>query len=249
MLTYKSTSFEIKYLHTEYDDILLNGKSIEIIEINGIEALNKSNFIEFINDCNIKFIIYKISSKELLLKKKLSEIGFYYVTSTVQLYEFNLLEKSYINNSNLFICEKNRDENFLIIKKLMLENFYHGKFYEDFNLNYLSNQRQNLVLNNLYKDSLNNFVVINNEINFPVGYFIHKKNSKYQELIFAGLNKEIFELGLGDKVWNKFHFYLKSISIEKTHTSISLSNIGILNIYSKLGYTFKYLKEHYHYVI
>ena len=55
-------------------------------------------------------------------------------------------------------------------------------------------------------------------------------------------NKEIFELGLGDKIWNKFHLYLKENLIEKTHTSISISNIGVLNIYSKLGYTFKNIK-------
>ena len=167
----------------------------------------------------------------------------------MQLYEFNLLDKSYINNSDITICEDNRDQNFSIIKKLMLENFNHGKFYEDFNLNYLSHERQDLILNNLYKDSLNNFVLIKNESNTPLGYFIHKKNNKYQELIFAGLNKEIFEFGLGDKIWNKFHFYLKSNLIEKTHTSISMTNIGVLNIYSKLGYTFKNIKEHYHYII
>jgi hypothetical protein len=246
---YKNVGFEIKYLHTEYDDILLNGKTIEIIDINGIDILNKINFIEFINDCKIKFIIYKIPSNDLLLKKKLSEIGFYYVTSTMQLFEFNLFDKSYTNNSNLSICDDNREQNFLIIKKLMLENFNHGKFYEDFNLYYLSNERQELILHNLYNDILNNFVVIRNESNTPLGYFIHKKELKYQELIFAGINKEIFELGLGDKIWNKFHFYLKSNLIEKTHTSISMSNIGVLNIYSKLGYTFKNIKEHYHYII
>ena len=98
--------------------------------------------------------------------------------------------------------------------------------------------------NNLSKSS---FVVIKNQFDIPLGYFIHKKANKFQELVFAGLNANFIEIGLGDKIWNKFHYFLKSKFIDKTQTSISISNIGVLNIYSKLGYTFKNIKEHYHF--
>ena len=70
----------------------------------------------------------------------------------------------------------------------------------------------------------------------------------YTEAIFAGIDHSIksqFDGYLNLQAFHKYLFTTEKINYIKT--SITLSNLGVLNIYNKLNYSFYNVKEDYHF--
>jgi hypothetical protein len=191
----------------------------------------------------------KISPSNFFLKELLYQSGFYYVTTTIDLYDTNIQTKKYPNP--LLVQTFREEKKILALKEIelmMLSNFDHGKFFEDFNLKHLALTRQEEVLSNLSRDNDVTFSLLFNHKGTAVGYFIHKSNDEFEHLIFAGTSSTELYRGIGEDVWNSFHNFIQNTGITKTKTLISLSNAGVLNIYSKLGYKFRRPLEQYHFL-
>lgn len=250
MLKFIFQDIEINYKNTKHDDVLIGGRTIEVFEFEEKNNLVISNPFELLfYSTSVAFAMIKISPANFFLKELLYRSGFYYVTTTIDLYEVNIQTKRYPNPLGVQTFTREKKTYALKeIKKMMLNNFGHGKFFEDFNLKHLAFIRQEEVLNNLSNDSDVSFSLLYNVAGKIVGYFVHKSIDDFENLIFAGTNCHELYMGIGDDVWNSFHNFLQNEGIKKTKTLISLSNTGVLNIYSRLGYKFRRPREQYHFL-
>jgi ribosomal protein S18 acetylase RimI-like enzyme len=182
---------------------------------------------------------YMIKIDPIASKKALHECGFYYCDTLLEPYctpdLFVGFQKEGIRLSNTVSLEE--------LLNICDGAFVHGRFHRDFNIDKkLADARYNLWLKDIYQTK-NFFGLI--YFDKLVG-FIGFSQSK---LILHALSEEYRGQGLAKYFWSLCCQELfKEGSVELT-SSISASNLPMLNLYTSLGFRFRKAIDYYHLLI
>ena len=216
-------------------------------EINEISCINYSNenilkellflFKEENENNNVRFSMIRIDSNDHLLKNVLQNEGFYFAETNIVLTINNLQKNDFgavlRNDLPLTIPDSN---DFDQIKHIARTSFHYSRFHEDYNFD------QNKV-----KEKYANWVEDLRLENKP--FLIYKNHNEVLSFLAYEVNNDTIDLILGGSLESKgilsyyfyasFMTYFQNIGIKKAITDISAANIGILNLYSLLNFTFK----------
>ena len=240
--------FDIDYTHTEYDDIFFDNK--KTIQINRFIVKNyniSSSFDFLMKENDIVFAYIEIDPTNVDIKNSLKISGFYYCTTTSKLMNKDISQIDYsdYDDQQYEMFMDNTNFGLTQIIKIIEGKFGWGRFYEDCNLNKHATKRMKIILTKLYDEKNINFLFARNE-NGITGFLVFEKLNTSINAIFAGINQN--NKMKGSTFWLGWHKYIfERIGIKYVKTSISLANIGVLNIYSALGYKFYQPKEDYHF--
>lgn len=214
-------------IKTPWDSIALNRPTYEIKKIN-----NKS-----ISWMKKHAGHYTLRLDSLEPKGELEALGFYYCDTLIepQCKRENLRP----TNEELFEVERLSDVDSII--SICFDNFKHDRFHKDKHIkkseadiryaNWVYDiQEKGNVLSLLYKSEL-------------VGFWAYKDES----ILLHALKKEKQGLGLSRGLWYKASSYMfQNHEFDFIKTSISASNLPVLNIYASLGFRFKKVTDVYH---
>jgi hypothetical protein len=247
-MIFEDDNLKIDYFHTEYDDFLINNGKISI-KINKLDKKNDnfvSSFLFFAETAQIGFASLEVKPDDLAKKKLLNEISFYYCNTTASLFNKNIGSIEYPQNLPDIYKDKS-NESLKKIIDITDKRFGWGRIYEDLNLYDKGHERMVLILKNILKREESNILLSKDNENI-IGFYIFENRKNYTEAIFAGIDHSIksqFDGYLNLQAFHKYLFTTEKINYIKT--SITLSNLGVLNIYNKLNYSFYNVKEDYHF--
>lgn len=129
------------------------------------------------------------------------------------------------------------------LRSIAYESFNDDRFHLDFNCPAATADRR---FENWVEELLHNNAVffdllkVNGE---TVGFMARKEN----HLILAGFSKKFQRSGLGDYLWLGSCKAVQSLGYRYTETLISVNNISVLNLYSRLGFKFRNPQYSFHY--
>jgi len=189
----------------------------------------------------------------------LQKCGFYFVEVTVaprSNLDKNLVLESFIRDQSSFIPRRYSQHNLAIcivdnddintrfsIEKIASESFTDDRFHIDPNcLNSLADIRYVNWVGDLYTNK--NVVFYTLELSGENIAFMCRNDD---HLILAGFDVNYRNSGLGDYLWLSVMQDMLDKKITQAHTSISLNNTAVLNLYARLGYKFKDTSMNYHY--
>ena len=179
---------------------------------------------------------YTVKVAPLLSKKILHEYGFYYCDTLIEPYcnpnSFVEYLKAGITISKLVSIDD--------LIKISHGAFIHGRFHKDFNLDSnLADLRYDLWLKELY-NSQNVFGLMSE--NRIAGFWGCIKN----KIVLHALSEEYRGRGMAKYFWSVACQELFSHGYQELTSSISASNISVLNLYSSLGFKFRNPVDVYH---
>lgn len=181
---------------------------------------------------------YTVKVDPLASKKILHDFGFYYCDTLIE---------PYCNQYQFVDFQK---EGICISRSISIDNlmnichgaFSHGRFHRDFNLDKnLADIRYDLWLRELY-DSQNTFGLMHHDE--IVGFWGVSKN----KILLHALSETYRGKGMAKYFWSVACKELFTEHNELT-SSISASNIPVLNLYSSLGFRFRNPLDVYHVLI
>lgn len=246
MKTFSYNQAQIDYLLTEYDDFLVKPKrSGKLIKITGSKEEIKICFQKMCNSEDLGFLYYEVKPSDIVTKILLKYLGFYYCNTTCKAFNKNI-DLMETNENELVVHEsdqKTKDQ----IKQIMTNKFGWGRIYEDIHLHDKAVNRMQMVIDKLICDP-NVIFITAKDFDKLIAYYIYVSKGKYIDAKFAGVNPNEKTNYTGKDCFRAFHKYIhEKESMNYVKTSISLSNLGILNLYSNLGYTFHSVVEDFHY--
>lgn len=205
------------------------------------------------------FVFARIPREHLNLICLLEQIGFYVVECTVTPFvRLNNHEKicAFEQNRLLYLPNKFRTASVTIptvnrpdgklaaaIKKVASESFEDDRFHVDVNCSAeIADKRFAYWVEDLIDNEHVSFdlMYIQDEL---AGFMARKKN----DLILAGFSKTYRAAGLGEFLWLTSCSIIKNLSHKTAETLISINNIAVLNLYSRLGFRFKNTQYGLHY--
>lgn len=182
---------------------------------------------------------YTVKIDPLSSKKVLHEYGFYYCDTLIEPYcnpnSFMEYVKPGIQISKLVSIDD--------LTKISHGAFTHGRFHKDFNLD--RNQadlRYDLWLKELY-NSQNVFGLMSD--GRIAGFWGCVKN----KIVLHALSEEYRGRGMAKYFWSVACQELFSHGYQELTSSISASNISVLNLYSSLGFKFRNPVDVYHILV
>ena len=205
------------------------------------------------------FVFARIPREHLELIHPLEQIGFSVVECTVTPFiRLHNNEKicEFEQNRSIFLPNKFRstvvtistvnspDSNLAAtIKKVASESFTDDRFHVDANCSAeIADRRFAYWVDDLVSNVTVSFdlMYIQNEL---AGFMARKNN----DLILAGFSKTYRAAGLGEFLWLTSCSIIKNLSFKTAETLISINNIAVLNLYSRLGFRFKDAQYSLHY--
>jgi ribosomal protein S18 acetylase RimI-like enzyme len=121
------------------------------------------------------------------------------------------------------------------IRSIARESFLDDRFHLDPNCpRSLADERFVHWVNDLAADDSSVFYVLSYQGD-PMGFMVRKG----EEMILTGFGKEYRSSGLGDFLWLSTMSDMSRNGLTKAHTLISTNNMAVLNLYSRLGFSFK----------
>ena len=237
-------SSEIYFRHTPWDEKSLGIPTAEILEIT-LENLDDLDiaFIKFEKICSdnkIRFVYTRIDFENKSLRRFLMTRGFYVGETSLQITKTNInkydLKLPMITLKDLRLSPK-RDLVFDSLCEIAKDAFDYGRFHDDpFIDNSLARKR--------YFNWMHDLMKQDNEIYYfeskgeIMGLHVQKVvNPAAAELVFTGAKKG--STGIAVPIWHSVLINLRDRGITEANTLISASNIGVMNLYSFLGFTCK----------
>jgi len=182
---------------------------------------------------------YTVKVNPLISKKIFHEFGFYYCDTLIE---------PYCNNDRLIICDKEGiylSESVSINELISISHgvFIHGRFHRDFNLNKdLADIRYNLWLKQLWEERNVFSLIYFNEI---AGFFGYSND----KILLHALSKKYQGKGLAKYFWSLACQRLFAQGYPELKSSVSASNVSVLNLYSSLGFRFRNPVDVYHWYL
>lgn len=166
----------------------------------------------------------------------LLENGFYYCDTLVEPYICK--EKlNYYNDEKISIIRENTLEELL---KICDGAFTHGRFHRDFNIEKkLADQRYNSWLTQLFKEKKIWGFIYKQEL---VGFWGFSEN----KILLHALKSNYRGKGMAKYFWSLACQEMFKLDYQEISSSISASNLAVLNLYSSLGFKFKNPQNIYH---
>jgi ribosomal protein S18 acetylase RimI-like enzyme len=179
---------------------------------------------------------YTVKINPLNNKKILHEFGFYYCDTLIEPYcsSENLVtyQKPGINISDLVDIEQ--------LSNGVYGTFSHGRFHRDFKLKkHLADMRYDSWLRELHQSKNVFGLMIFDQV---AGFWGYSDN----KILLHALNEEYRGKGLAKYFWSLACQKLFEKGYSELTSSISASNIAVLNLYSSLGFKFRNPLDIYH---
>lgn len=182
---------------------------------------------------------YTYKTNPLECKKILYENDFYYCDTLLEPYcsqnRFHFFENELANFGAMA-----KLEDLLCIGK---NAFIYGRFHRDFKLdNMMAEQRYNNWLTNFYDKKLIYTLYYANSL---AGFVAYANN----KLVLHALDSNYRSKGLAKYFWSKVCKDLFSKGAHEITSSVSATNLAVINLYSSLGFKFRNAVDVYHRVI
>ncbi|MEP0752692.1 GNAT family N-acetyltransferase [Trichocoleus sp. Lan] len=182
---------------------------------------------------------YTVKVNPLFSKKILHEYGFYYCDTLIEPYcnrnSFVEYVKAGIQISKLVSIDD--------LIKISHGAFIHGRFHKDFNLDRnLADLRYDLWLKEIY-NSQNVFGLMSD--GQIAGFWGCVEN----KIVLHALSEEYRGRGMAKYFWSAACQEVFSQKYQELTSSISASNISVLNLYSSLGFKFRNPVDVYHILV
>lgn len=237
MKEYSNNNAKIIYRESFWDERVLGFPTIDIVAIEVIDKLDYNLllkfFLEYLNN-RYKFVSFRMSLQDPILKKELIRRGFVLVEQSYRVeclnpqfqgFLFSKIDVDYLSDSLKEIGE---------VKRIAREDFYFGRFFEDPFIEEWVAQKRNeywiddMIMNPSYR------ILIAKKNNSVIGFMAFSDENSHIELLLGGLTSKYAHLSYS--FWSHlFDNYFKTRLIK---TTISCSNLGVVNLYKKFGFNF-----------
>jgi hypothetical protein len=179
---------------------------------------------------------YTIKVDPLADKQLLHEYGFYYCDTLIEPY-CNAVRLRLAHHLDATISKTIAVEQALAISHTA---FVHGRFHRDFNLPKAAcDQRYDNWLKQLLEAQQVFGLYWHNELAGFIGY-------SGNNLVLHALAEKYRGKGLSKYWWSEVCSDLLSTGYEEVKSSISVTNLAVLNLYASLGFTFNNPQDIYH---
>ncbi|HCA94298.1 MAG TPA: hypothetical protein DEP38_06410 [Cyanobacteria bacterium UBA9226] len=210
----------------------------------------RNNIENKVKELNNLFIQVRLPKDNLSIVPISKTCGFYFVESTLvpqsnlrknsKLREF-IFDKSTciptrykLEELNLCYLDTNDAKTSSKIKEIAEESFSDDRFHIDPNCpDSIANKRFANWVSDLYTDKSVIFYYLKYKDD-AIAFMCHKN----QDLILAGFSQKYRNSGLGEFLWLSVLEKMLSEGIYQAKTLISVNNISVLNLYSRLGFKF-----------
>jgi ribosomal protein S18 acetylase RimI-like enzyme len=182
---------------------------------------------------------YTIKINPLAPKKILYEFGFYYCDTLIEPYCSPERIVKY-NKEDVDISESLDIEELHLLSDMIYGTFTYDRFHRDFNINpHLADVRYDLWLQDLWKNKQVFTLIFSGKI---AGFWAYLNN----KILLHALSQEYRGKGLSKYFWSLACEKLFEKGYQELTSSISVSNLAVLNLYSSLGFRFRNAVDIYH---
>jgi len=223
---------------TPWDYRVFKHNTLEILDIkyefrNDLEKI-LILFENEIKSLDVKFVYTRISVSDKDLRIELQKNGFYLAEISHNLGFSNL--ESYqkkIKEIELFPISILSHSEIEVIKEIAKNSFDFSRFHDDVNISeMISRTRYYNWIDDLLKMEIEGFYIkIKDEI---IGFHFQKVNKEHANLILTGCKKGKSEAAIF--LWHSVLMNLKKRNVKSCDTTISASNVGIINLYNFFGF-------------
>ena len=179
---------------------------------------------------------FTIKVDPLASKKLLHEFGYYYCDTLVEPYCSQ-------GNFHVYSHDKVKISTEIPINELVVicdRAFEHGRFHRDFNLDIRnSDRRYNNWLKQLYKDQTVFALLFDNKV---AGFFACVGS----KIVLHALSDSFKGKGLAKYLWSAACVRLFTSGYAELSSSVSTSNLAVVNLYVSLGFKFRSPCDIYH---
>lgn len=205
----------------------------EIVDLfNKIDAINEQE--------SVKLTYFRHDSNDQLLKRAALENGYSIKEFSLYTYHNNVSKIPKTPRSLDF--RRATREDLKQIQHIASSSFTHGRFHEDPFIQYELAQRR---YENWIGDLIDTEFFVFDIKNQIGGFFSYAKKDNEIEMPISGLSQDA--LRLGGFLWvNMFHFIYERENISKIRNLVSGSNMAVINLYARLGFTFEQPMFGYH---
>jgi len=238
-MEFKGKYGTVHYHDTPWNTRALKGKSLEIDSMESSFDNTTALISEFCTQKSKEsylLIASRISASQIDLKKVYFLCGFIVVEHTLNVSSFGLDWKKVESLSHRFpvIVEDYKNEHIVEIENISASIFKFGRFYEDpFIDSSIANDRSRFWIDDLINQKVTIKVVLKK--NNVVGFMAYKVKDERADLILGGLKENYRHLAYG--FWANILLQIKEV--KEIRTSISSSNIDIINLYNYFGFRFE----------
>ncbi|MFM6348105.1 MAG: GNAT family N-acetyltransferase [Dolichospermum sp.] len=185
---------------------------------------------------------YTIKINPLAPKKILHEFGFYYCDTLIEPYCSPERIVKY-DQEGIDISESVNREELSLLSNIIYSTFTYDRFHRDFNINpHLADVRYDLWLQDLWKNEQVFTLRYSGKI---AGFWAYSNN----KILLHALSQEYKGKGLSKYFWSLACVKLLAKGHQEITSSISASNLAVLNLYSSLGFRFRNAVDIYHLVL
>jgi hypothetical protein len=231
----------LKFRETPWDTRAFGFNTNEVLDIVYSDTgMLQSLLIQF-DDWNsahkIRFTYTRIESENKELRCILPKAGFYYAETIFQLTKNDVYKENFAalfkNDLCLSVPEGDDYEQIRLISK---NDFNYSRFHEDLNIDL---DKARLRYYNWIDDLMNQgkkFIMYKKE-NEVISFLAYCVENEIVDMILAGsaANKGFVSFSF----WATFMTYFQKQGIKRAKTVISASNLGIVNLYSRLNFKFE----------
>lgn len=241
MNEYGNNTAKITYRESFWDERVLGFPSIDIVSIEVIDKLDYTLlikfFLEYLNN-RYKFVSFRMSLQEPVLKKELIKRGFVLVEQSYRVECLNpQLEGLLFSKIDVNFLSDSQEE-IEEVKRIAREDFYYGRFFEDpFIKERVAQKRNEYWIDDMIKNPSYR-ILIAKKNNSVIGFMAFSDENTHVELLLGGLTSKYAHLSYS--FW--FHLFDNYFKNRLIKTTISCSNLGVVNLYKKFGFNFT---EHY----
>ena len=233
---------------TPWDSRAFGFKTNEILEIKSDKIKDTQNLLFVFEEKSIeekiKLSYIRVNANDYEIKKTLSENNFLFIENTYDICHKNLIRTDFIDVSkkflNIYIPE---EKDYLQIMDIANTSFKYGRFHEDYNL-----------CGSIADDRYKNWILDLKKQKKQ--FFVYKKKDIIISFIAYDIVEDKANLILGGSrigyepysflFWASFLEKIKGLGVKQVRTRISAANIGIINIYVKLGFYFNKMLSGFH---
>lgn len=179
---------------------------------------------------------YTIKVNPLASKVEIEKAGFYYCDTLIEPY---CVKKNFFGfHSSEITITQDFDGNEIL--DICNGAFHHGRFHRDFNLSQLKADERynNWLLQLIESNSVYSLLYKNKTVGF-----IAVQNST---LLLHAISRDFQGKGLAKYLWTPVCDVLFEAGFDEISSSISVSNIAVLNLYTSLGFRFRSPVDVYH---
>lgn len=147
------------------------------------------------------------------------------------------------DQEDICICECVDREELNLLSNMIYSTFTYDRFHRDFNINpHLADVRYDLWLQDLWKNEQVVTLIYSGKI---AGFWAYSNN----KILLHALSQEYRGKGLSKYFWSLACTKLLAKGYQEITSSISASNLAVLNLYSSLGFRFRNAVDIYHLVL